>query len=253
MKPKVELVDVCKCYRRPDGSDLQVLQNVSFAVGESEFVSIVGPSGCGKTTLLKVIAGLERPDAGQVLFAGHEAGIKAPIVWQEVRLLPWRNAVENVALGLEIQGCPNCDALDRAQECLATVGLEGFENYYPSQLSGGMAARVAIARAIVVEPEILLLDEAFSSVDYQTKLLLFEEIERIRERTGYTVVHVTHNIRDAVRLSTRVVVLTRRPARVKTVVKVEMTDAPVSATEQHIWDTLRAEVTGSGSPRTGAE
>jgi len=242
MALRVEISNVWKSFGRPDDSRLAVLEDVSFQVEQSEFVTIVGPSGCGKSTLLKIIAGLESADSGEVKFAGGSVRPRTPIVWQEMRLLPWRTALGNVAFGLELQKAPRAQALVEAGEALKLMGLGGFEDYYPHQLSGGMAARVAIARALVVEPEILLMDEAFASVDYQTKLVLFDEIEQLQRRSGQTVLHVTHNIRDAIRLSTRVVVLSKRPARVKDIIQVEATDAPTSTTEDRIWEMLRTEV-----------
>jgi NitT/TauT family transport system ATP-binding protein len=242
---KLCVKQVTKSYLTEAEERLPVLDGISFEVREGEFFSIVGPSGCGKTTLLKIIANLELPEQGEVSFGDTSETHIAPIVWQDIRLLPWRTALGNIKLGLELMNVDQEQIDERAREQLCMMGLKGFEDYYPYQLSGGMAARVAIARALAVNPDILLLDEAFASVDYQTKLLLFEEITDIQRETQKTIIHVTHNIRDAITLSQRVMVLSARPAKVKDIITVTSTDAPSSATEQKIWEMLKMEIASS--------
>lgn len=193
------------------------LRGVSFGVREREFVSIVGPTGCGKTTLLKVLAGLRPPTRGSVERI-PEAGDERPetaLVFQDHGLFPWLTILDNVAFGLEARGAPRAQRRRSAGEILETFGLGGFARAYPHQLSVGMRQKAALARALLLDPQALLLDEPFASVDFQTRLLLHEELLRIWTGSRRTVVFVTHDLEEAVLLGDRVIVLTGRPARVR--------------------------------------
>ena len=193
--------------------ELKVLDGISFNVEDGEFVCIVGESGCGKTTLLKIIAGIEKADSGVIFRSAQRIGF----VFQDDRLLPWRTALGNVMFALEAVGDRN---VKKARDVLKLVGLENFENYYPKQLSGGMRQRVGIARALAIDPDILLMDEPFANLDAQTRERMQEELLRIIE--GRTVVFVTHSIEEAVFLADKIVVLTPRPAKVSEVINIEM-------------------------------
>ena len=195
------------------------LADVSLAIARGEFVSFIGPSGCGKTTLMRVIADLEQASSGQVLVNGmspSEARQQRAYgyVFQAAALYPWRNVVKNVMLPLEIMGVPAPERAERARKQLANVGLEGFERKFPWQLSGGMQQRVSIARALAFEPKLLLMDEPFGALDEITRDHLNEQLLRLWERTGKTVVFVTHSISEAVFLSNRIVVMSPRPGRI---------------------------------------
>jgi NitT/TauT family transport system ATP-binding protein len=221
MESHVELNRVSKFYdaeRR-----LHALHEVTFSVGHGEFVSIVGPSGCGKSTLLKIIAGLDSPTSGEVKFRGGP--IRGPhrkisMVFQAFGLFPWRTVLENVEYGLEMQRVPKQERRTSAREYLGMVGLAGYEHMYPKQLSGGMKQRVGIARALAVEPEVVLMDEAFSAIDEVTAEVLREEVAEIHRQTGKTFLLVTHNLSEAIELADKVVVLSSRPAKVKKIMPI---------------------------------
>jgi NitT/TauT family transport system ATP-binding protein len=206
------------------GTPLHVLDRLDLRVAEREIVAIVGPNGCGKSTLLRVICGLLPPDHGRVLaFDSTVAGPEPRIglVFQEPRLLPWRDVLGNVVFPLELSGMARAEREDRAREALRLTGLEGFGEAYPDQLSGGMAQRAALARALAPEPDVLLLDEPFSALDAMTRERLDEELLRLWGQTGSTIVLVTHSISEAVFLSDRVLVMSRRPGRIVAEVAVE--------------------------------
>ncbi len=199
-----------------DGGRVEALAEASLAVAQGEFVCLLGPSGCGKSTLLHILGGLRQPTAGRVLFDGRP--LRSPqqriaYVFQKANLMPWRTALANVALPLEVRGVPRAEAAERAREMLTLVGLEGFADSYPRRLSGGMEQRVAIARALVQGAEVLLLDEPFGSLDALTREQLNEELLRIWQAQRLTVVMVTHSIAEAIFLADRVLVLTSRPGR----------------------------------------
>jgi NitT/TauT family transport system ATP-binding protein len=196
---------------------MTALSGVTFSVRDREFVSIVGPTGCGKTTLLKTLAGLRHPTRGSVQRI-PEPGDERPetaLVFQDHGLFPWLTIVDNVAFGLEARGAARAERRRRAEEILATLGLEAFAPAYPHQLSVGMRQKAALARALLLDPQALLLDEPFASVDFQTRLLLHEELLRLWTGSRRTVVFVTHDLEEAVLLGDRVIVLTGRPARVR--------------------------------------
>jgi NitT/TauT family transport system ATP-binding protein len=215
---------------------MAVLDDVSLTVGRGEFFCFIGPSGCGKSTLLRIIDGLIAPTAGTVAVGG--ASTRAPrrdvgVVFQSFNLFPWRTVVANVELGLENRGMSKQDRRDRSRKWLDRVGLSGFEDFYPSQLSGGMQQRVGLARALAIEPDILLMDEPFGSVDAQTRLLMQEELLRIWAMDQKTVVFVTHDVEEALFLGDRVAVFSQRPGRV-----IDCIDVPF---ERPRVDTLRGD------------
>ncbi|OFV93160.1 MAG: sulfonate ABC transporter ATP-binding protein [Acidobacteria bacterium RIFCSPLOWO2_02_FULL_61_28] len=204
---------------------LAVLEDVSLAVTPGEFVSFVGPSGCGKTTFLRIIAGLESADHGGIRIDDHpvtKPGMDRGFVFQADSLLPWRTVFNNAFIGLEVNGAINPETRSRTQALLRLVGLGGFENYYPRQLSGGMRQRVNLARALAVNPEVLLMDEPFSSLDAQTREIMQSELMRIWSSGRKTVLFITHQIDEAVYLSDRVVVFSRRPGRISEIVAVDL-------------------------------
>jgi len=230
-------------------------RNVELNVKSNEVLCIVGPSGCGKTTLLRCIGGLLAPSAGQVLIDGQTVSSPCPgvaIVFQHFGLLPWKTVVDNVAFGLKIAGISRQQLAERVEHYTRLVGLAGFEDHYPYQLSGGMQQRVGLARALATHPEILLMDEPFASVDAQTRELLQEELLRLHERERKTMVFITHSIDEALVLGDRVAVMATRPGRVKEVLTVNFArprdPAAVRAepryTEMrnHIWEELRPTV-----------
>jgi NitT/TauT family transport system ATP-binding protein len=220
----LELHDVSKRYRHR-AIDLAALDAVRFAVPTGSFVSIVGPSGCGKSTLLKIILGVVPPSAGEVRFDGRPVEGPQPgigMVFQSPALLAWRSVLANVMLPVEIRRYPDAAYRTRARELLALVGLEEFGTHYPHQLSGGMQQRVAICRALIHDPRLLLFDEPFSAVDDLTRDQLNQEVLKIWERTGKTIVLVTHNIGEAVYLSDQVVVMSARPGKVTAVVPIRL-------------------------------
>ncbi|MGE0119560.1 MAG: ABC transporter ATP-binding protein [Dongiaceae bacterium] len=206
---------------------VQALADIDLQVGRGEFVSFIGPSGCGKTTLLRVIADLERPTAGQIAVNGAtpEEARKARAygyVFQAPALYPWRTVVRNVTLPLEIMGVAATERQARAAKYLALVGLGGFERKFPWQLSGGMQQRVSIARALSFEPDLLLMDEPFGALDEITRDHLNEQLLRLWEKTGKTVIFVTHSIAEAVYLSTRIVVMSPRPGRILEIIDCDL-------------------------------
>ncbi|GAB7095547.1 ABC transporter ATP-binding protein [Halolamina litorea] len=220
---RVVVDGVSKVY--DDGGDggVRALDGVDFGVEDGEFVCIVGPSGCGKTTLFRIIGGLEPATVGEVRLSGDPVIEPSPdlgIVFQEYHLFPWRSVRGNVAFGLEQQGVDADSREQRVAEMLDLVGLEGFAESYPKGLSGGMKQRVGIARALAVDPEILLMDEPFGSVDAQTRSMLHAELLSIWRETGKTVLFVTHDVDEAVTLADRIVVMEPSPGQVQEVVDV---------------------------------
>jgi NitT/TauT family transport system ATP-binding protein len=201
------------------------LQDVSFEVPNNQFCSILGHSGCGKTTLLNIAAGFEKPTSGTVLVDGEPIrapGWKNTMIFQDYALFPWANVSENIAFGLEMKNLPSHKRLDATQYFISLVGLKGFEDKYPHQLSGGMRQRVAIARALAVRPQLLLMDEPFAALDAQNRAFMQDELVRIWQREPKTVMLVTHSIDEAIKLSDCIAVMTRRPGRVKEFIQVDL-------------------------------
>jgi NitT/TauT family transport system ATP-binding protein len=221
---KLEARGLSKSFRKGDVR-VEALRDVDLRIGEGEFVSIVGASGCGKTTLLRLLDGLLEPTAGTILIDGRvvdRPGSDRGFVFQQDRLLPWRTVEDNAGLGPELQSAPIGAGRQLARQFLKLVGLEGFDRYYPHELSGGMRQRVNLARALTVGPEVLLMDEPFAALDAQTREIMQAELMRIWRETAKTVVFVTHQIDEAVYLSDRVLVLTVRPGRLKEEVVIDL-------------------------------
>ena len=216
--PIVALEGVGKRFR----SGVEALSGIDLKVAPGSFVSLLGPSGCGKSTLLRIIAGLTPPSTGALRYGETELKRHLGFVFQEPTLMPWATVSDNVYLPLRLAGARRADAAPRIAETLASVGLEGFADSYPRQLSGGMRMRVSIARALVTEPRLLLLDEPFAALDEITRFRLNEDLLRLWRRHRCTVLFVTHSVFESVFLSSRIVVLTPRPGRIRADVKVEL-------------------------------
>ena len=238
-------------------NELEVLRSISTEIKRGEFVSIVGPSGCGKTTFLRIVGGLEKANSGEVklddrLIEGP--GSDRGFVFQQDNLLPWRTVLANTEIGPEIGGYRNPEQRKKTLDLLKLVGLSGFENYYPRQLSGGMRQRVNLARALAVDPDLLLMDEPFSALDAQTREIMQTELLRIWEEGRKTVLFVTHQIDEAVYLSDRVFVFARRPGRINEIVDINLPrPRPLSmkrtpefvAYVDHIWKLIEDDVRAS--------
>lgn len=221
----LELKNISYSYHTLHG-ETKALNNISFGVKEGEFLAIVGPSGCGKSTLLSIIAGLIKPEDGTIIVNKSDGTIGYPKIGymlQKDHLLDWRSVYQNVILGLEIQDKLTKENIEYAHELLEEYGLGSFKDKRPSELSGGMKQRAALIRTLALKPELLLLDEAFSALDYQTRLIVSADICNIIRQTGKTMIMITHDLSEAVRLSDRVIVLTARPASVKTEVPIQLT------------------------------
>ncbi|MFF0613928.1 ABC transporter ATP-binding protein [Nocardia tengchongensis] len=252
---KLALLGVRKEFPvRGEAEPLTALSDISVDVRDGEFLVLVGPSGSGKSTLLDLLGGLDKPTAGQILLDGAPVtgpGLDRGIVFQQYALLPWRTARANIEFGLEAKGIPRRARRDLAEQYLELVGLAGFGNRYPHELSGGMKQRVAIARSLAFDPEVLLMDEPFAALDAQTRESLQDELLRIWRATGKTVLFITHGIDEAVYLGQRVAVLTSRPGRIKAVVDIDLdrgADPDVRSSERfrelrhHVWSLLHDEV-----------
>jgi NitT/TauT family transport system ATP-binding protein len=256
-RPKLEAQDIRLAYLQPrTGTPLVALDGVNLAIDEGEFVAIVGPSGCGKTTFLSVVDGLIAATAGRILVDGEVVSRPGPdraVVFQDASLLPWRTVLNNVCYGLECLGIGRREAQARADRLIALVGLAGFEHHYPHELSGGMQQRVNLARALVVDPKILLMDEPFAALDAQTRELMQEELTRIWAKARKTVLFITHQIDEAIYLADRVVVFSGRPGRVKDSIAVDIErPRPIGvkrqerfhALEDRIWGLIEDDIKG---------
>ena len=252
--PKVRLNDICLSYKTQAGERLLALDHINLQVRPGEFVCIVGPSGCGKSTLLHLIAGLHSQTSGQILVDGKPVqgpGTDRIMIFQDHGLFPWLTVGENVEFGMKMKGLPKAERLEKTRYYLQLVHLAKFAKSYIHQLSGGMRQRVAIARALATEPDVLLMDEPFAALDAQTRDLLHDELERIWSETVRTIIFVTHNVREAVRLGDRVVLLTFRPGRVKSEFPVELPrprsleDPEVALAARTVLDELRDETNRS--------
>jgi len=220
----VEIKNVEMNYHTLDGETVAI-KDISLDVFNGEIIGIVGPSGCGKSTLLSIVAGLIKPTRGKVYINNQEVNGPSKNIgymFQMDHLFEWRNILDNVLIGLEIQGKVNEDTIKFAEELLETYGLSEFKKHYPNQLSGGMRQRVALIRTLAVKPDILLLDEPFSALDYQTRLAIADEIGTILKREKKTALMVTHDIAEAISMSDRVVILSNRPATIKDIITIEL-------------------------------
>jgi NitT/TauT family transport system ATP-binding protein len=247
---------------QPDGSARPVtaLEGVDLAIRDGEFFCILGPSGCGKSTFLNVVDGLMAPTRGEILLDGRPVagpGRDRAFVFQDPSLFPWLTTLGNVTYGLECHGVARAAAVERVRPIIAMVGLDGFEHHYPHQLSGGMQQRVNLARALAVDPEVLLMDEPFAALDAQTRDVMQEELVRIATRAGKTVLFITHQISEAVFLADRVAVFSARPGRVREVIDVPMARPRALALkrqprfleiEDHIWRLIETDVRRSIKP-----
>lgn len=224
MSGNLEIKNLRKVFRSDDGrNDVVAIEGLDLEVSKGELVSIVGPSGCGKTTVLRMVAGLEEPTSGQILLDGVE--VKGPgsdrgMVFQEFALFPWRTVRANVEFGLEICGTPKEERRRRVDRYLEVVGLERFADARVHELSGGMKQRVGIARAMVNNPDILLMDEPFGALDAQTRNIMQRELLRILDKSAKTILFVTHSVDEALYLSDRIILMTKRPGKIKTIIKV---------------------------------
>lgn len=251
--PIIEITDLTKIYGEHSAQSVTALSDVSLTVRDGEFLSIVGPSGCGKTTLLKIIAGLVEKTNGSVQVQGKE--VTKPqrsigVVFQDSSLFPWRSVLRNAEFGLEIMGVEKAERRETVMEMLSLVGLSGFEDAYPDELSGGMKQRVSLARTLATDPDILLMDEPFGALDEQTRLFMGEELLRIWKETGKTIVLITHSLQESVHLSDRVSIMSNRPGRIKHVETIEIPrprESDVigmpefSKAQSRIWDIVKEE------------
>jgi ABC-type nitrate/sulfonate/bicarbonate transport system ATPase subunit len=250
---EIELQNISKAFpaQSRKGPEVVALRDISFTIRDGEFLSIIGPSGCGKSTLLSIIAALAKPSGGQVLVGGHAFDSPDPtkmaFVFQEIGLFPWRTVLQNVAVGLEVRGMPADDRYAIARKYLQLVGLEGQERMYPRHLSGGMAQRVGIARALALQTKILLMDEPFGSLDEQTRIVLGDELSLIWERTKKTIVFVTHSLFESAFLSDRIVVMGSHPGVVKEIIEVKVPrprskeDPEIFGVRNRLWSLLSKE------------
>ena len=251
-EPYLSVRGVGKSFRTRDGA-VQALSDIDLAVARGNFVSIVGPSGCGKSTLLACVGGMEKPSSGTIRVGGHAVtgpSRRLGFVFQEESVFPWRTALDNVRFALEGRGLSREGQIERAREMLRLVGLQRFEAAYPSGLSGGMKQRVAIARVLAAEPEVVLMDEPFGALDHQTRLMVGEQVLRIWETTRQTILFVTHDIDEAILLSNEVIVMSARPGRILQRVPIPFPhprDAAIAGTPEfseiaaHIWQMLSGE------------
>jgi NitT/TauT family transport system ATP-binding protein len=254
LTPKIALSDISLSYRTQSGERLLALDRINLEVRSGEFLCIVGPSGCGKSTLLHLFAGLQPQTSGRVLMDGKPIdgpGTDRILIFQDHGLFPWLTVGQNVEFGMKMKGVAKAERAEKVEHYLQLVHLARFEKSYIHQLSGGMRQRVAIARALATEPDVLLMDEPFAALDAQTRDLLHDELERIWSDTGRTIIFVTHNVREAVRLGDRVVLLTFRPGRVKNEFPVtlprprSLEDPEVALAAREVLDELREEINRS--------
>jgi NitT/TauT family transport system ATP-binding protein len=249
---QIVIAGVSHCYRPPSGRPVLALEDVTLDVRGREFVALLGPSGCGKSTLLYLIGGFLPTETGKILIEGKPIGAPGPdrgIVFQHFALFPWKTVRANVLYGLERMGLPREERQQRAQSFIDLVGLSGFEDSYPSQLSGGMRQRTALARTLAFDPKILLMDEPFGALDAQTRSLMQSELLSIWQRTPKTVIFVTHDVQEAVYLADRVAVMSARPGRIKAIVdtKFDKSDPAIFRNKgftdkvDEIWNLVRIE------------
>jgi sulfonate transport system ATP-binding protein len=249
--PKLRVVGVTRSFATPDGASVTALEHISLEVRPGELLCVVGPSGCGKSTLLTLMAGLDKPTSGEIFLDGHRVdgpGTGLSVIFQELGLFPWLTVLQNVEFGLKMKGMERAERRKRAMEFLRLVHLTQFASSYVHQLSGGMKQRVALARSLATQPDVLFMDEPFAALDAQTRDLMHEELERVWKETGQTIVFVTHNVREAVRLGDRIMLLTFRPGRVKSIFPVilerprHLEDADLAHTAREVLQQLKEEI-----------
>lgn len=216
MNEIVKVTDLCQNFYSKEG-ELEVLKNINFSLKQGEIITLLGPSGSGKSTILNILTKLIKPTSGKVIINGNIG-----YMFQRDHLLEWRNIMDNITIGLEIQKNKDPKSIERVETLLKTYGLWEFRNMYPKELSGGMRQRVALIRTLAVDPDVLLLDEPFSALDYQTRLLVSDDVYRIIKNEGKSAILVTHDISEAISLSDTVVVLSRRPASVKNIHSIQL-------------------------------
>src|SRR5207244_9931852 len=259
--PKVSLQGISLSYKT-NGSRLLAIDNIDLKVRAGEFLCIVGPSGCGKSTLLHLIAGLHKPTSGHVLIDDkvvEGTGTDRILIFQELGLFPWLTVGQNVEFGMKMKGLSTAEREEKTRYYLRLVHLSQFKDSYTHQLSGGMRQRVALARALATEPDVLLMDEPFAALDAQTRDLLHDELERIWAETGRTIIFVTHNVREAVRLGDRVALFTFRPGRIKREYDISLPrprhleDVTVAKSAREVLDELREEINRSLEAEYGFE
>jgi NitT/TauT family transport system ATP-binding protein len=247
---QVEIQRLCKQFLH-NGTNLEVLRDITLTIEQGEFVCLLGPSGCGKSTLVNLVAGLERPDEGQILIDGKSVngpGVDRVVVFQESALFPWLTVLGNVEFGLRMMGLSKEQRRERAYEYLKLVHLSKFVGAFPHQLSGGMKHRVAIARSLAMDPKILLLDEPFGSLDAQTRSVMQQELLDLWQATRKTIFFVTHNVREATGLADRIYEISSRPGRIKRMYRVELprprqaTDPALLAIQRRILGSLGEEI-----------
>ncbi len=252
--PKVRLDDVSLHYQSDTGSGLLALDRINLQVQPGEFLCIVGPSGCGKSTLLHLIAALQKPTSGTIAIDDKQVstpGTDRILIFQEHGLFPWLTVSQNVEFGMKMKGLSKAERGEKVRHYLRLVHLLQFKDSRPHQLSGGMRQRVALARALATEPDVLLMDEPFAALDAQTRDMLHDELEKIWAETGCTVIFVTHNVREAVRLGDRVALMSFRPGRVKQEFRIDLPrprhleEVEVARTAREILDSLRDEINKS--------
>lgn len=225
---KLIVKNISKSYTAATGSKLSVpvLNDVSFTVDEGQIVSLIGPTGCGKTTLLRIIDGIIQPDSGKVIIDDKEVkdtkNSPCAMVFQNFNLFPWRNAIKNVEFGLESKSVPRDEKTKRAQHFIELVGLKGYERHHPHELSGGMQQRVGLARALAINPSVVLLDEPFSSVDLLLRESLQDEVLKILLKTKKTAIFITHNVEEALFLSDKIISFATRPGRIKNIYEIDL-------------------------------
>lgn len=262
MSTKLKIENVYKSFAakkvkgtKVQAEDFVAVENLSLEVKAGEFVAIVGPSGCGKSTLLDLLAGLTIPSSGQITIDGQaikKPGLDRGIVFQQYALFPWLTAIENIEFGLDAKGVDKQQRYQTAKYFLNLVGLSEFEHHYPNELSGGMKQRVAIARSLAYNPDILLMDEPFAALDAQTRETLQAELVKIWQQTQKTIIFITHSIDEAIYLGQRIAIMTSRPGRIKQVIEVpaelrsdqeDVRSSPEFSQLRHqIWSLLREEV-----------
>ena len=241
----IELRNIVKIFADPKrGRELLTLDNIDLDIDANDFVCLLGPSGCGKSTLLNIIAGFENSTSGQALVDGkiiERPGSDRGVVFQQPTLMPWLSAIDNVAFSLKLKGVAKQERQRRAMEFIDLVGLRGFEHHHPAELSGGMNQRVGIARALLMNPRVILMDEPFAALDAQTKLEMQEELVAIWQRHRCTIVFVTHSVDEAIFLADRLLVMTRRPGRFKADLRIDLPRPRDPASDE--FNAIRREVT----------